>query len=55
MNSISYVKCYRNGNVVRTELCMTLWEADMVAKELRETGWYDEVKIIRGDDDAELV
>lgn len=56
MNSVHIVRCYRNGQLARSELCMTLWEADMKAKEFMDSGWYDEVKIITtGEDNAELV
>lgn len=56
MTAVHYVRCYRDGRLVRSELCMTLWEADTIAKELRESGWYDDVKIISiGENDAKLV
>ena len=56
MNYPYFVKCYRNGTVVLSEMCMSLWEADIMAKELSDSGWYDDVKIIStGENDAKLV
>lgn len=53
MDEIHIVRCYVNQRLVRSELCMSLWEADLKAKEYIEIGHYDEVKIVRqGEENA---
>ena len=55
---IFLVRCFNEGRVVRTELCTSLWEADIKAEELKKSQRYEMVKIVNkqiGDDDAELV
>lgn len=53
MNVIHIVRCYVNKKVVRSEICMSLWEADLKAKEYIEMGQYEEVKIItQGEENA---
>jgi hypothetical protein len=56
MNTLHTIRCYRNGTVVRSEICTSLWEADTKVKEMIESKQYDEIKIFsQGDDDAKLV
>jgi len=55
---IFLVQCFNNGRVVRTELCISIWEAYIKVDELRETQRYEQVKIVNnktGDGDAKLV